>query len=110
MKQIYKRSVFAKRIVSFNEKYKGRKFQMLFCMLLILALINLSSCFLHYYKTNTTQQIDAETIQRLQSEEKVFILHSGKDIFLLTDVKVIDSAIEGNLSTLPSQYAEYVNP
>jgi len=110
MRQIYKRPVFAKRIVSFNEKYKGRKFQMLFCMLLMLALFNLSSCFLHYYKTNTTHQIDAETIQRLQSEEKVFILHSGKDIYLLTDVKVIDSTIEGNLSTLPAQYAKYVNP
>ena len=45
---------------------------------LLLGAISFSSCFLHYYKTNTADTIDAATLEKLVNEKKYFILHTSQ--------------------------------
>jgi len=79
-------------------------------IILILQVIGLSSCFLHYYQPNSTSKIDAATIQDLQSADKYFILHSQHGNYSLTNIKVTNNILEGKTGALPKEHTNYLDP
>jgi len=87
----------------------NRKFNKINAVLLMLAVL-VSSCFLHYYRTNTMKQIDAQEIQELQEAKKSFILHSPSGVFVLDDFKIRNDVMGARLSLLPTIYDIYLNP
>ena len=84
------------------------KFRKMYVILLILGM-GVSGCFLHYYRSGTTKQIDAQTIQQLQERKKSFVLHSPSGAFIMEDVKVSNDIMIARLSNLPP-IEKYLNP
>lgn len=87
-----------------------QKSKKLAILLFLLLTFGLAGCFLRYYKTNTVQSIDAETLQKLISTEKKFILHSKYGSFLATGISVKDNMFDAQLETLSEEYQKYLNP
>jgi hypothetical protein len=79
-------------------------------VLLIAGMISLNSCFLHYYKTNTTDKTDGVTIQQLVNEKKYFILHTNHQNFSLNNVTINNENLEGDIDYLPAKHLKYLNP
>jgi hypothetical protein len=80
-----------------------------FLLLTFLAL-SLSSCFRHYYQTNTTHRVDADSLKLLQAENKTFIVHTPAGPFALKDVKVDKLDISGEKGFLGSVSDRLLNP
>lgn len=78
--------------------------------ILLLLMISQSSCFKQFYQTNTAQKTDAPVLDRLQSEHKIFIVHTPAGVFGLRDVKVSNEALEGNKFFMDPKYDRYLNP
>jgi hypothetical protein len=77
--------------------------------LLLFITICLSSCFLHFYKTNTDHTVDAATIQKLQAGNKYFILHAGDAVFTIKNLKATNDILEGDLEKLPKEQLKYIH-
>src|SRR5271154_1313490 len=75
-----------------------------------LLAISISSCYLHYYKTNSSKTVDAATIQKLMYANKYFILHSGNNAYALTHIKTSNDVLEGDADTLADQHGFYLHP
>src|SRR5262245_11070722 len=78
--------------------------------ILLFAILVSQGCFLHYYKTNTTHEIKADTLKKLANDEKYFILHDNKRTFALSHVSVSDSSIEANLDSILTAHEENLHP
>ncbi|MEP6747936.1 MAG: hypothetical protein ABJB86_09435 [Bacteroidota bacterium] len=87
-----------------------RKFKKTGIALLLFITISLSSCFLHFYRTNTVHEIDAATIQKLQSADKYFILHTGNDVFVLKNIKINNEILDGDLDSSALIAKRYIHP
>jgi hypothetical protein len=77
---------------------------------LIYLLFIQSSCNRKYYRTNTSYNIDTDTIEKLNVEKKVFIIHTPSQVFLLKNVVTANKTILGEKFTLEPQYYEFVHP
>jgi hypothetical protein len=78
----------------------------------ILALIatSLSSCFQQYYKTNTTAKIVAANFDQLHTQNKVIIVHTPTDAFILKNAKLDNENLTGDKEPLNPKYDKYMNP
>ena len=88
--------------------FSQRRFK--FYFVLALFACSLSSCFKRYYQTNTTQTVDARTLEQLQAQKKLFIIHTPVSAFALKNVKVDSSTLSGIKDSLGAQYDPYLNP
>jgi hypothetical protein len=79
-----------------------------FFLCLILAF--LCSCNKFYYRTQTTRQINADTLCKLIAEKKHFIVHSPRQVFQLTKPMVDSQDLEGERQTLTPEYYHYLHP
>jgi hypothetical protein len=77
-----------------------------------LMIVVLSSCFLNFYRTNTKNSIDANTLKNLQTSSKYFIIHftNNNKAFGLAGVSVNGDKLEGNLVELPEEHKKYLYP
>ncbi|MDO9373696.1 MAG: hypothetical protein Q7T76_04745 [Ferruginibacter sp.] len=78
--------------------------------LLMICVISMSSCFLHYYKTNTEQKKDAAKFQELISGRKYFILHSAARPRALKEVSLNNGIIEAEVTALDAEHTKYLRP
>jgi len=88
--------------------WKKKKYRTLFLFSVIT--IFLTGCFHHFFRTGTLKGIDAATIQRLQSEQKYFILHANDRVMEMNNVKVGKDKIDADLTMLPQGHLHYLNP
>lgn len=72
--------------------------------------ISLTGCFRSFYKTNTKSSIDANTISRLVSENKYFILHFANNVSGLENVYAKDDSVHGNLVQISLTHSKYLHP
>ena len=79
-------------------------------LFLLLAFISLSSCFSHFYKTNTEQTTDSERLQRLVNEKKYFILHRGTQYFAINNIRIENEQLNGDIEYLPAIHQKYLHP
>src|SRR5664279_763381 len=77
---------------------------------LVLMVISFSSCFQQYYKTNTVPKIDSVQMDKLQRENKVFIVHTPGAVFLLKNAKINEGVLYGQQEILNPKYEKYLNP
>ncbi len=63
--------------------------------LMFLLVFSLSSCFQKFYNTNTVSKTDPATLEKLQAENKLFIVHTPDGPFALKNVKVSSEIING---------------
>jgi hypothetical protein len=87
------------------KKKKGK----LFLVLCFLS-FSLTGCFYHFFNTGTLKGINAATIQRLQSENKYFILHAENKTLTMNKLKVTKDNVEAELDTLYPEHAKYLHP
>lgn len=73
-------------------------------------IVTLSSCFLNFYKTNTTPSIEANTASKLSSENKYFIIHFSNSTNGLEQVHVQGDTLYGKIVQLPPEHSLYLNP
>ena len=79
-------------------------------ILFLIATTLLSGCFQHYFRTNTQNNIDAATIQKLMSTDKYIIVHSKNRVVGLTNATLVDNKLEADIVPLPLEHSEYLNP
>ncbi len=79
-------------------------------MTLALITVSLSSCFQQFYKTNTTPKIDAVAFEKLQTQRKVFFVHTPGGVFMLKDSKIENDVLTGNKYSSSPKYERYMNP
>ncbi len=77
---------------------------------LFVAITSFSSCFQHYYKTNTANQTDTATLQHLVNEKKYFILHSATNKMALNNVHITNENLEADVTYIPAVHQPYLNP
>src|SRR5215831_3832978 len=69
-------------------------------ILLCFLMATLSSCFLNFYRTNTKPSISTDTISKLNSEHKHFIIHFSNSINELKDVYIANDSIYGKVLSI----------
>jgi hypothetical protein len=79
-------------------------------LILMLLLVSQSSCFRHYYITNTTQSVKADTLKQLMNAKKQFIVHTPAGVFGLKNVKEDNDSLTGDKVSLDPRYDRYLNP
>jgi len=88
--------------------WKKKKYRVF--LLLSVITVLLTGCFNHFFRTGTLQGIDAAAMQRLQSQEKYFILHVNDGAMAMDSVKIQKDRIDASLSALPAGHLHYLNP
>jgi hypothetical protein len=78
--------------------------------ILFLLCGGLSSCFQKFYQTNTVHVTDAATLDKLQSEHKLFIVHTPTIAFALKNVKVDSTTLSGTREMINPKFITYSNP
>ena len=73
-------------------------------------IITLSSCYLNFYRTNTKTSIDTNTVSRLKSENKYFIIHFSDSVYGLERVYLTGDTLHGELIKLPLPHSKYLHP
>ena len=86
-------------------KKKNRKI-----LFLLVTAVILAGCFQHYFKTNTQNNVDAATVQKLLVADKYFIVHFGNTVKELLNVSVTSEKLEADIDVLLPEHAEYLNP
>lgn len=75
-----------------------------------LFVISLSSCYQHYYRTNTQQSTDADILKRLQTSDKYFIIHFPDRNSALRNITINQNNIEGDEAPLPNWHSGELKP
>lgn len=88
--------------------WKKKKGKML--VILSFCTLFLTGCFQHFFRTGTLKGIDASTIQRLQSQDRYFILHAGNRVMAMNNLKIGKDNLDADLSLLPADHIKYLNP
>lgn len=78
--------------------------------LLAFIIISQSSCFQHYYQTNTRGKPDFQNLEKLDAEKKYFIVHTVHAVFGLNKVRVDNVSISGNREILDINHNNNLNP
>jgi hypothetical protein len=79
-----------------------------FCFFLLIG--SLSSCFQKFYTTNTKDTTNSATLKSLQSEGKIFIVHSTDADFVLNNPTVVGESFAGYADSLTPKLKNYLNP
>ncbi len=72
--------------------------KVLFCIILISLILTTGSCY--YLKATRSSGPPLDEIQRLQAENKFFILHLGDKTWHLTDITISEGKLSGTVSSL----------
>lgn len=75
-----------------------------------LVVISITSCYQHFYRTNTKPSTDADILQRLQSSNKYFIIHFPDRNAGLQNVTINQNNIEGDEVVLPAWHTGQLKP
>jgi hypothetical protein len=86
---------------------KGKKKNI--ALLLVIAVV-LTSCFQHYFRTNTQENVDAAAVQKLLAADKYFIVHFGNTVKKLLNVSVTAEKLEADIDALSPEHAKYLDP
>jgi hypothetical protein len=76
----------------------------------ILLVFTQSSCFKHFYQTNTMHTVDAASLEKLDSAGKSFIVHTPTVAFALKNVKVNSEMISGERDFSIIKHNDLLNP
>lgn len=68
------------------------------------------SCYLNFYRTNTTNGVDNVSFKHVQAAHKYFIVHIGNGVQGLKDVSLRDDTIRGVLVPLALEHSKHLNP
>lgn len=79
-------------------------------LLLFIVLFTISSCFLTFFNTNTKAAADSDILQKLQLEQKVFIIHFKDSIAELKNIKIKNDTLEANIIPLSKDHRQYLDP
>ncbi len=79
-----------------------------FCFFLLMG--SLSSCFQKYYATNTRDATNAATLKVLQSEGKIFIVHSMDGAFVMSNPSVVGNSFSGYADSLTPRLRKHLDP
>jgi hypothetical protein len=88
--------------------WKKKKGKML--LISFLCILFLTGCFQHFFRSGTLKGIDASTLQRLQSQDKYFILHADNRVMTMNNLKIGKDKLEAELSLLPADHMKYLKP
>jgi hypothetical protein len=79
---------------------------------ILLALLSgsLSSCFKHYYQTNSVKTTDASALKQLQAQGKLFIVHTPTYAFALKNITIDSIIMSGTIEDLNPKSDAYLNP
>lgn len=77
-------------------------------LLLVFLALGLSSCFLHYYKTNSQDHIDEASVQKLVNSDKYFILHLNDKEYSLNNIKVVNESMEADLDSVAPGHSKFL--
>lgn len=78
--------------------------------ILLLLCFSLCSCFNHFYKTNALGPADGEQLQRLVNEKKYFILHTHNQYFAISNIRIENEQLNGDIDGLPREHQKFLNP
>ena len=78
--------------------------------ILAFLLFSLSSCFQHFYKTNTAGSVDSRTLEQLVALKKNFIVHTPGGAFGLKNIAIDKDQISGDKEPLNPKNSKYMNP
>lgn len=87
-----------------------RKRKKTFYAIICIMLISLSSCYLNFYRTNTTSSIDANTASKLSSENKYFVVHFTNSTNGLEGIYLKGDSIYGKIVPLPIEHSKNLYP
>jgi hypothetical protein len=76
----------------------------------LMLLMTLSSCFRHFFRTNSQKSVDAVTLQKLQTEQKYFIVHFNNGQMALNKINIADNKMEADLIPVPQNRMYYISP
>ncbi len=79
-------------------------------IVLVLLAISQSSCFQHFYQTNSAAKVDSSVLKGFDDEKKYFIVHTPTEVFALNNVKVDSEMISGDRELLNKKYDKYRIP
>ena len=79
-------------------------------VVLVLLILSQSSCFQHFYQTNSIEKADTTVLKKLDSENKYFIVHTPTEVFALRNLKVDSEIISGERDSINKTHARYLNP
>jgi hypothetical protein len=80
-------------------------FLALFC-----CITSFSSCFHHFYKTNTSYDNDSAAIKKLVEKNRIFIVHANKQASSFWIGQVKSDSIVGDIDTLPPEHRKHLYP
>ena len=78
--------------------------------MLVFIIVSQSSCFQHYYQTNTMEKPDFKNLEKLDTEKKYFIVHTDQAVFGLNKVIVDSFSISGNREIPDTNHNNNLNP
>jgi hypothetical protein len=78
--------------------------------ILLLITISQSSCFQHFYQTNTVNKVDTTSLKNLNAENKYFVVHTPDEVFAIKNIKVDSQTISGDRNALNKESENYLNP
>ena len=79
-------------------------------VVLVLLILSQSSCFQHFYQTNSIEKVDTAALKKLDTGNKYFIVHTPTEVFALRNLKVDSEIISGDRDSLSKTHARYLNP
>ena len=111
MKNLHSRLFFIARFIMFPLSILFRSGKKYAFIIGLLVLVCLTGCYSYFYRTNTTNSIDAGTIRRLQSQDKYFIIHFSNNIIeTVKDLSVDADSLKGTRVPLTVAHSRYVYP
>ena len=111
MSPVTNRLAYASTFFLFPLYFLWRKTRKGTIAIVLAALIFLSSCFQHYFRSGTRNSVDGATLKRLHNSSKYFIIHySNNKVFGLNNVIVNGDNVEGDLSELTDEHKRHSDP
>jgi hypothetical protein len=77
-------------------------------LLLLVALLSLSSCY--YYRVIPEIAYNVQTIEQFEKSGKILVLHRGEDAWHMYNVKQVDGRIHAGISIQLSYLVDYLDP
>ena len=110
MKPLTNRLASIASIIFFPLFFFWRKARKNVVALILFLTVLLASCFQHFYRTGTQNKVDAATIQKLMSKNKIFIIHFKNRLGELQNLTVSNDKLEADIVNVSPEHLKYVNP
>lgn len=94
--------------MNINTTASLRKF--LFVLFPVMITMVFNSCYLNFYRTNTTTGIDRVAFKNIQAAHKYFVVHIGNGVQGLEEVSLRNDTVRGVLVPLSLDHSKHLNP